>query len=46
MWRNKWIVKIDAALCKLPVWPNKYAAERLWHRIRPTAVALVLKKPE
>ena len=46
MWRKKSIVKIDAALCKLPVWSNEYGAERLWHRIRPTAVAFVLRKPE
>jgi SAM-dependent methyltransferase len=46
MWRMKSIVKIDAALCKLPVWPNKYDEERLWHKIRPTAVAFVLRKPE
>ena len=46
LWRKKSIVNLDALLCRLPVWSNEYGAERLWHRIRPTAVAFVLRKPE
>lgn len=35
---------LDARLCRLPIWSRRYHAERLWHKLRPTAVAYVLTK--
>lgn len=46
VWTSNAIVKIDRALCALPIWPRQYGAERIWHKIRPTAVSFVLKKPD
>lgn len=45
VWTSNVIVQIDRALCALPVWPKQYGAARIWHKIRPTAVSFVLKKP-
>jgi SAM-dependent methyltransferase len=45
VWTYKWIVQLDRLICRLPVWPNHYHATRTWHKIRPVAVAYVLRKP-
>lgn len=44
VWTSNFIVKVDRAVCALPVWPHKYDADHFWHKIRPTAVCYVLKK--
>ena len=44
-WTSKSIVKMDRLICSLPIWPKKYGAHRAWHKIRPTSVSYVLKKP-
>ncbi len=44
VWTSKFIVKVDRAVCVLPVWPKKYGAHRFWHKIRPTSVSFVLRK--
>jgi SAM-dependent methyltransferase len=46
VWTSKFIVALDRILCALPVWPRHYGAQRIRHKIRPTAVSFVLKKPE
>ena len=46
VWTSNAMVQIDRALCALPVWPMQYGAARIWHKIRPTAVSFVLKKPD
>jgi hypothetical protein len=45
VWTYKWIVRLDRLICRLPVWPRHYHATRTWHKIRPVAVAYVLRKP-
>ena len=45
VWTSSAVVRVDRALCALPVWPQKYGAEKVWHKIRPTAVSFVLQKP-
>lgn len=45
VWTSKTIVKFDQILCALPLWPQKYGAGQTWHKIRPTSVSFVLKKP-
>lgn len=46
VWTVPWVVRIDAWLCALPIWPRKYHATRVWQKIRPTGVAFVLEKPK
>ncbi len=45
VWTVPWLVRLDALLCRLPIWPQRYHATRLWHKFRPTGVAYVLQKP-
>lgn len=45
VWTYKWIVQLDRLICRLPVWPRHYHATSTWHKIRPVAVAYVLRKP-
>ena len=40
------LVRLDAWLCKLFGWSTVYHAEHLLSQIRPTAVALVIRKPQ
>lgn len=42
---NKWGVKLDGMICRLPVWPRYYHATRSWQKIRPVCTAFVLRKP-
>lgn len=44
VWTVDWVVHLDAWLCRLPLWPGRYHATRLWHKFRPTGVAYVLEK--
>ena len=46
VWTSNVVVQVDRALCALPIWPQKYGAEKIWHKIRPTAVSFVLSKPD
>lgn len=43
-WRSPLVVRVDDMLCRLPVWPRRYHATSWWHKLRPTATALVLRK--
>lgn len=45
VWTSKWSVRLDRVLCSLPIWSRRYHARTVWHKIRPTAFALVLRKP-
>lgn len=45
VWTSPTVVKLDRLLCALPIWPRGYGAEKFWHKIRPTCVAYVLRKP-
>lgn len=45
VWRSTFLVQLDRPICALPVWSKKYDATHIWHKIRPTAVSFVLKKP-
>lgn len=45
IWTLPWVVRVDAALSCLPIWPSRYHAVRPWQKIRPTGVAFVLEKP-
>jgi SAM-dependent methyltransferase len=45
VWAVDWVVRMDAFLCSLPLWPSVYHARGTWHKLRPTAVAYVLEKP-
>lgn len=45
VWTVPWVVHLDAWLCRLPLWPGRYHATRMWHKLRPTGVAYVLVKP-
>jgi len=46
VWMSDRIVRLDRIVCALPVWSRKYGAARIWHKIRPTAVSFVLRKPD
>lgn len=45
IWTLDWVVRLDAWLCRLPVWADVYHATTLRERLRPTSVAYVLTKP-
>lgn len=45
VWTVPWAVRLDAWLCRLPVWSRRYHATRPWHKLRPVVVAYVLEKP-
>ena len=46
VWTSRGLVKIDRAICALPIWPQKYGDQHWWHKFRPIAVSFVLKKPD
>lgn len=46
IWTLGWVVTLDAWLCRLPVWPDRYHAESTVGKLRPTAVAYVLAKAQ
>lgn len=45
VWSVPWAVRLDAWLCRLPVWSRRYHATRPWHKLRPVRAAYVLEKP-
>ena len=45
VWTIPWVVRLDAWLCRLPLWPRAYHAKTAWQKLRPTGVAYVLEKP-
>jgi SAM-dependent methyltransferase len=45
VWSVPWAVRLDAWLCRLPVWSRRYHATRPWHKLRPVVAAYVLEKP-
>ncbi|MEN9416826.1 MAG: hypothetical protein RI988_446 [Pseudomonadota bacterium] len=45
VWSVAWAVRLDAWLCRLPVWSRRYHATRPWHKLRPVVAAYVLEKP-
>lgn len=46
IWSLNWLVRLDAWLCSLPIWPQHYHATKTWQKLRPTGVAFVLMKPK
>lgn len=40
-----WAVALDEALCRLPIWSPRYHPRHAFDKLRPTAVAYVLRKP-
>ena len=45
IWTVPWVVRLDAWLCKLPVWSHCYHPTTAWQKLRPTGVTYVLRKP-
>jgi SAM-dependent methyltransferase len=45
VYNSRLCVLFDAAICNLPIWPYRYHATRFWHKLRPSAIFYVLKKP-
>lgn len=46
IWTVGWVVTLDAWLCSLPIWPDRYHAATALYKLRPTAVAYVLAKAQ
>jgi SAM-dependent methyltransferase len=46
VWASPFLTWLDACVCALPIWSSRYHTTKIWHRFRPTALALVLRKPE
>jgi SAM-dependent methyltransferase len=44
VFNSKWMVGLDAALCQVPIWPDRYHSSRWWHKLRPVQTAFVLRK--
>ena len=44
IWSLRMLVAADALMCRLPVWPAAYHATHWLQKIRPTAVAYVLRR--
>jgi SAM-dependent methyltransferase len=44
IWNLGWVVRADAWLCRLPVWPDRYHSDTAVGKLRPTSVAFVLAK--
>lgn len=45
VWSIDAIVKLDAWVCRWPLWSRRYHALNTAHKLRPTAMAFVLRKP-
>jgi SAM-dependent methyltransferase len=43
-YNSRSLVALDAALCTLPPWGTRYHAFHWWQRLRPAAIAYVLRK--
>ena len=46
IWTVGWVVTLDAWLCRLPLWSDRYHADTAIAKLRPTAVAYVLAKAQ
>lgn len=46
VWASPLLTRVDAWVCALPIWSSRYHTKSVWDRLRPTALALVLRKPE
>ena len=44
IWTRPSVVMVDELLCRLPIWSRAYHAQSIRQKLRPTAVAFVLKK--
>jgi len=44
VFNKKWVTTLDDFLSNLPVWSERYHATRLVHKLRPSALFLVLRK--
>ena len=44
IWTVRWVVTLDAWLCRMPIWPDRYHADTAVGKLRPTGVAYVLAK--
>ena len=45
VWTYPLVVGLDGFLCRLGIWPSAYHARAVWQKLRPTAVAYVLRRP-
>jgi SAM-dependent methyltransferase len=45
-WTYRWVIQLDALVCRLPIWSRHYHATHVWQKIRPISIAFVLQKPE
>ncbi len=45
-WSSPLATTLDRWICALPIWSSRYHTTRFWHRFRPTAIAMVLRKSE
>jgi SAM-dependent methyltransferase len=43
---NSWFaIQVDRILCSLPIWAKNYHPRNIFHKLRPTSVFYVLRKP-
>lgn len=45
VYNSRMSTRIDAFLCGLPLWPNRYHPQFFFHKLRPWSVFFVLQKP-
>ena len=44
VWTYEVVTLLDELICRLPVWSRAYHAKSIWQKLRPTAVAYVLRR--
>ncbi|MGA2353107.1 MAG: class I SAM-dependent methyltransferase [Terriglobales bacterium] len=44
-YNTKWVVKLDSAICSLPIWFRLYHARHWWQKFRATAAFFIVRKP-
>jgi len=45
VYNSRLAISIDNVLCGVRFWPKNYHPTRMWHKLRPACVFLVLRKP-
>lgn len=45
VYNDKTVVALDSFLSAWPIWSTVYHARTAWHKLRPTAVYIILQKP-
>lgn len=46
VYNHPFLTYLDAMICRLPVWANRYHPTQMCHRLRPWAIFLILQRPE